>query len=357
MENVYSNIGIDRIYLSQLIIDKIEDIKTLESKLQVQIGFDLKSHFYNIKYLKIKDNNKFGTLAAGMRKDKKGYPHYYCNIDFSPSNIYGNNLKNMNLNECKSALKDIQAYLLMEYGIHIKFCNVVISKIEINRNIVTEYEYKEYTRLLELICYSISNRYLKPYLMEIKKINKEKRRVELETIIRKNNSIELNVYNKTEQLKSKGIKVDDYPPIMRVEIKLLSSKRIKQAFKTNRLNDLTDEQINIFYKKQVDKYIKMGYEKLKKENEKKLKRLLIKEKANKHWKTKALLHCNTISIENDEIPLVIDINDYIDAVNEIENNGHKARNKEDILEYNKKYIHIPDDTNAKYIELVSKLVI
>ena len=51
------------------------------------------------------------------------------------------------------------------------------------------------------------------------------------------------------------------------------------------------------------------------------------------------------------------INDYIDAVNEIENNGHKARNKEDILEYNKKYIHIPDDTNAKYIELVSKLVI
>ena len=101
--------------------------------------------------------------------------------------------------------------------------------------------------------------------MEIKKINKEKRRVELETIIRKNNSIELNVYNKTEQLKSKGIKVDDYPPIMRVEIKLLSSKRIKQAFKTNRLNDLTNEQINIFYKKQVDKYIKMGYEKLKKE--------------------------------------------------------------------------------------------
>lgn len=352
-------IGLDRVCLSSLDITYIDMEKLKSKEKDIKIVFNQESKLYGIQSLTINDNKRFSTLRVSVEK-RGEYKIKYCRLELSLSfiNADKSNLYNMRVENYLYEISLILEYIESNYGIHINADRAIFYQMEINCNIMLSKPFREYEQLLELMMYNLSNRHYQSTITEHKYVDKINSALDTQTYCRGNRSMQIQIYDKKKQLESCKKYVFENPniEIMRIEIKLLSSAKIKQVFHTNSIWRINSDQITSYYFEQVQKLLLNKLMKWKKDANKRIQ-LLIKEKQRKtkNWIIETLQECVLIE-KNKKIPVIFDIDDYINIVNEYENNGHKSRNDKKIKEYNEKYANIACDNNKKFEEIQDKLL-
>lgn len=329
--NVINRIGLDKAVLSNFRIVSIDYDKLRQhqnAEIDVSNSFAYQAEGVNFRWLKIKDNNKFGTLTAGVKKTKRGI-YDYARIEIFVGDGETGNLQNKTVGEYKSLVTEAFEHLYSEYGIGINYDDVSFSLMEINCTFPLESEFHQYHRVLRLMMYNLPNSFKK--LNQVQAVNKGEHRLEAETYYRGNNTTEVKIYDKKRQL-AETIYYFHGENLMRIEITLKKPQRIKEAFKTNLLNDFTDAMINDFFIKQFERLFVKRYEKWQEENAKRLKRMIVASKVDSpvRWKSNLLRECSNRE-QADQIPLLLDIEDLLDQIKELDTAGHYSRTETSIM--------------------------
>ena len=351
-------IGLDRLVLSVHIL-KINIEKLKENIKKLQVVTNNESMFYGLQYFKIIDNERFSTLCAGIRRYKKGAScKVYCKIEFSLSfiNEERNNLQNITIDEYLKHINSIFLYIKDRYGIELDMKNIKVQQMEINCNILLNEPFKEYDKLIEMMMYNLSNQKYQPFIAEYKYVNKQDKSLDTQTFCRGNKAIEFIIYDKKQQLKKlKKDLYSDNVEIMRIEIRLKTAQKVKEVFHTNNIWNIKMSQIRDFFLNQMDKYFFQRFDYWKKENVNTMRKMVVENrKKKKNWILATFEECRKIE-EEKNVPLIIDIKDYIDIVNSVDNHYHSRRNAGKILEYNQRFGHVSTTNNKKMQELKEKI--
>lgn len=181
----------------------------------------------------------------------------YCNLHTSPNNPETGNLHCYTVQQYAEHLTEIQDRLICEYGIDTDFSAVTLKELEINRTFKLDGDFYDYYRVLRLIIHNLPKKDFKFYHYAGEP---EGDKEEINTYYgcttakpkKGRKYAELKIYNKSKQIEQLIVLDGSY---MRVEIKLVDAERIKRALGTNRFSELTDERINAYYLKQIQKWI------------------------------------------------------------------------------------------------------
>lgn len=294
---------------------------------------------YSFRWLKIEDHKKFGVLVAGRKKGKR-VKQDYSRMDITVGGECLGNLQNETVKEYKRKIERIFRYLYDEYGISVDAENIRFSEMEINCTFEVESEFYKYHRVLSLMMYNLPNYYRK--LGMLQGVNKKKRRVEAETFYRGNASMEVKIYDKKKQLEEKkGVMLNEN--VMRIELILKKTQKIRESFGSARVADMTDEKINQFFCNQFDRLFVRPYIKWQSENGKQLRALIKKHKENDQYQWKANLFRECSNREQiDQIPVLLDVKDLLRQLKPLEHNGHFSRIEKAILK--------ECELNAVYLE-------
>lgn len=117
---------------------------------------------------------------------------------------------------------------------------------------------------------------------------------------------------------------------MRIEIVLKKPQKIKEVFHTNLLREMTDEQINEFYMKQFKKLIEIPFYKWKYDNDKKIYHMILNSKRKRYWINNFLRDCRNEE-QLRQIPILLDIKDFLRQLKLLEKNGHYKRIEKNVL--------------------------
>ncbi|MFY0938069.1 hypothetical protein Q3309_18745 [Clostridioides difficile] len=214
----------DKINLdTSYITDMIKDIKTNQE--------------INLKYLNIKDDilfNSFKLYAYELR----GFHYLQCEFDLFIKNIDGNNMLPKSVKQVKKHYKTVVEHIRDSYGIYLNPSVILVEQIEINSTFQLNQSYSYYNYLLELL-----------YKLAPKKYEKC---INVTTFYLNNSSVSMKTYDKTNQLQNKN-KDFDTVNLIRFEYTLKTRKKIKQVFDTYNLNEISDKQIESFFKENVMK--------------------------------------------------------------------------------------------------------
>ncbi len=282
----------------------------------------------NFHFLRIEDNNKFNTLTAGIR-GRNGYNHDYAKIDITIGDGFRGNLQNKTMTEYKERIANIFVYLETEYGIEVNADELQFDLMEINVTIPLKDEFYKYHRVLQLLMYNLPNSYKK--INEISAANKKEKRLETETLYRKNTSMAIKVYDKGRQLRQTiGYQADK--EYLRIELVLQHRQKVKEVFRTNSIDGITDTMINDFFMKDFRRLFVESYRNWQKDNGGRLKRMIEKHKKNspRYWKSNLIRECANRE-QADQIPFLLDVNDLLIQVKALDKAGHYRKIEAGIL--------------------------
>lgn len=266
--------GIDFTTVGSIRYYYFEDIHYLENHKKVSVYqkngeirsiSDVKGQELNYTTIIIEDNVQFKKLTIGCKTEGKGEKKYikdYIKLEMSVAEHGGHNLKPLSMEEYKEKLEEVRQYILKEYKIALNFNLATFRDLEINNTIELILPVSYYKDILLLIAELAPKRYKED-------ICKDGNR-RLNGIYLFNNSQSYKLYDKTKQLLDVyKIKIDGN--FLRIEIGLLTSKKIKEVFGTTVINEITTDMLKEYYIKMVtkdlfkrfDKYIKDGNKELK----------------------------------------------------------------------------------------------
>ena len=349
-------IGLDRVVIGNFRIINIDFNKLLfNSNVMLEKEGDfvyLLENGEGFRNLKICDHEMFGELWAGTKKTF-AMKQDFSRMDISVSNFYTCNLKNVSVEEFKQNLIEIFEYLYRRYGISVCLDNLKIRQLEINTTFKLKSTFYQYHRALKLLMFNLPKTYQKS--RSICKIDKEKQRMESETFYRGNSMMEIKIYDKKKQLEeSKNLKLND--EYMRIEIVLKKTQKVKEVFKSEFLEDLTNEQIVEFYYGQFKKLFEKPYRKWQRENREKLRQMILKHKGTKHpsWMNNLIRECCNIE-QRDQVPFLLDVRDLFE---EIKKQDKYGRYKRVIQSFNKNKVSgdVYYQNDAEKIEEIIKNV-
>lgn len=201
------------------------------------------SELISIEYIAIKDNDVFDVFRLG-HKDNEGFIVPYCKIELTVHDKTDNNLIPLSISDYKNRLMRIGRYLKNRYGLTVSFKNVIFSMMEINITQQMNYKFDDYYHILTLMQELASKDYHKS------KPNYKNKDNFFTGLTLSNNSTEIKIYDKTKQLYNEyKVIVDDR--YMRIEYKLKDAQRIARAFGTNKLHEITDQQILEFLQQHI----------------------------------------------------------------------------------------------------------
>ncbi|EGT5045138.1 hypothetical protein DAF96_18605 [Clostridioides difficile] len=228
--------GIDMSKLNeakQLHQDKIN----LDTSYNISMIKDIKTNKkINLKYLSIRDDILFDSFRM-YSFEMKGFHHIQVEFDLFVMNN-NNNMLPKKISEVKEHYKRVIKHLKEQYGIYLNPNVILLECIEINSTFQLEHEYSYYNYLLELL-----------YKLAPRTFNKC---INVTTFYLNNNSVAIKTYNKSEQLKDK-IENFDIVNLIRFEYTLKTRKKVNEVFGTYDLSKITDEQIQDFFKKSIQK--------------------------------------------------------------------------------------------------------
>jgi hypothetical protein len=219
----------------------------------------------------------------------------------------------------------VEKYVAENYGVYLSFNDASIHKMEVNVTI----PYEPVASVLPLLKNILINlkiggeRYAANGTIKKRGIGPLANYVDTTTISRKNKSKELVFYDKTEQLKNvRGIQLSE--SLLRVELKLNSSRAIRYRLGHSKLRSLTQEQLNnIFYEdvvKKIEQY-QLSYKKKEKKN---AKALLVKYRTagtkNRNWPIMMMTEILQ-SFEDGDVKL-LDISIFKDVCKEVIGSKH-----------------------------------
>lgn len=321
--NLIQRVGMDKIQLSNLLIDDIDISKLISisntnnveiyhtaTKVSNYIRF-MPNTFEGITKIVIKDNDVFSDLIIGCAIDSHEKPIEYVYLTITVTNAKGHNLLNMSYNEYNIYISSVIDYIKSTYGITLLADFLKINYIEINTNILLENAFSEYNRTFRLLMSLFSGHMGK--LSTYDKITTNKK-IKEESFKRGNKSIEVIFYDKVKELKDMKIPIDDELSICRIEIRLKTKDKIKSVFGSNIWKEVNDEKITEYFRVQIYDYLSEKFEKWKLTREKELKKLILscRKKSSKVWHHLLMQEIRNKS-ELQMIPYILDIEQIYSA--------------------------------------------
>ena len=312
------NIGIDKVELYNFGVQSInmellrrmaretEDIRIIEANTKQGMRVEI----YN--------GVTFSKLVVGVDQYKTG-DGYYVNLTLTPSNAYGHNLYNMTWTQYDKLLPEILADIQKTYQINLDGRRIKVKTIEINCNIPLEQKYEAYVRTTRLLMS------LLPAAMR-----QEHDCDGGSTLLRKNGSMAVSIYNKTAQIRKKLPEIVDdanEPDTMRIEIRLLKARKVKSAFGGNDWRKLSDEKISQYMCQYMTDKMVSKYEEWYMRRERKLKKLIKEMRAEykTRWRGKLMEQVRNES-EHLGVPFILDIEQVCQALRKLPDpHGNCAR--------------------------------
>lgn len=356
IKKLHEKIGIDRSEIKGFVLrvldfTKLRKHKNVDIEERGEVEHTLEDGNSFVK-LRIKDNAIFGTFFAGVRKRSGGYVlDTYMDITIGDKET--GNLNNVTVKEYKNKIKIICQYLYEEYGVLVDGTNLRIKKLEINCTFEIREEFYKYHRALGLMMYNLPDTYEK--ITEVKKKNKKNISVESETFYRGNSCMQIKIYDKKRHLRDTGVCVID-ENVMRIEIVLKNSSKIKEVFGTTLIREVTDDMVVNYYIGQFRKLFQFKYEKWRKDNGKLLSLMIQshKDKSWKNWQCDILNECRSLELQN-RVPIILEIEDLLEQIKLLEKGGHYSRVERAIrrkCEENDVYLQ---NDSKKIEEIISKV--
>ena len=300
------NIGIDKIELYNFTVRSINleylrgmawetgDIRIIEANGKQGLRVEI----YNAL--------AFSKLVVGQDQYKPG-GGYYVNLTLSPSNAYGHNLYNMTWTQYDKLLPEILKDISNTYKIDLDGRRIKVKTIEINCNIPLKQKYEVYVRTTRLLMS------LLPSAMRLSHDSDNG-----STLLRKNGSMAVSIYNKTKQIRKKIPElIDDEkePDIMRIEIRLLKARKVKNAFKGNDWRKLSDEKISQYMCTYISNKMVKKYEEWYMKREKELMELIQKTRAKHKTRWQGVLRQQIFNeSETLLVPYILDIEQVCQAM-------------------------------------------
>lgn len=279
------------------------------------------------QWLKIVDNNKFGTLRAGVVR-KNGIKVEYAKIEITIGEGLRGNLQNKTMEEYKRYISDVFVYLEKEYGVKTDTEEVKFHSMEINVTIPLNEDFYRYHRVLQLMMFNLPNSFKKNQVMH--NANKKEMRLETETLQRSNETTAVKIYDKKRQL-AQTIRYETDTEYMRIEFVLKNAQKIKEVFHTRLVCDITDFMVNEFYMKQFRRLFVKPYRKWQEKNAVYLKKMIrdSKKKSLRYWKSNLIRECANRE-QADQIPILLDVKDLLIQVKALDTAGHYKRTADGI---------------------------
>lgn len=359
IQTITSEIGLDRTIIGNFEITGIDFERALsfsEEKVSIECSGE---NLYYLKdghafsRLKIVDNYMFGVCTVYM-KCMNGTRFVYASMDISIGTVRETNFQNQTMEEFKLRLDTIREYLVNKYGVVADFMQATFKNLEINVTLPLKHKFKEYHRVFNLMMYNVVLRNSKPTL-EFKAENKKNAEQEVTGICKKNNCLEVKIYDKARQLREQN-KVDLLGEYMRLEITLLTTRKIREVFGTNRVYQITNKMIEQYFEKQCRKLLIKPYEKWKEKNREQLKKIMEEHrgKSERNWKANLLKQCSNLEQKN-LLPVLLDIDDLLQIMKETDRHGNYQRDKRSLLQQAELYTVYLNHDSRKFEEIFSKL--
>ena len=359
IQTITSEIGLDRTIIGNFEITGIDFERALsfsEEKVSIECSGE---NLYYLKdghafsRLKIVDNYMFGVCTVYM-KCMNGTRFVYASMDISIGTVRETNFQNQTMEEFKLRLDTIREYLVNKYGVVADFMQATFRNLEINVTLPLKHKFKEYHRVFNLMMYNVVLRNSKPTL-EFKAENKKNAEQEVTGICKKNNCLEVKIYDKARQLREQN-KADLLGEYMRLEITLLTTRKIREVFGTNRVYQITNKMIEQYFEKQCRKLLIKPYEKWKEKNREQLKKIMEEHrgKSERNWKANLLKQCSNLEQKN-LLPVLLDIDDLLQIMKETDRHGNCQRDKRSLLQQAELYTVYLNHDSRKFEEIFSKL--
>lgn len=251
-------------------------------------------------------------LIGGRRVD-------YCNLETTIKSNGAGNLMCYTTSDYYDRLAEIQEHLKEKYGILTDFSDITIKEIEINRTFKLEDDFEKYHRVLNLIMTNLPS-YLKNQ-MDYKKVTQGNTEFQTyyatsKTTNKSKRYLLFKIYNKSKAVENIILLTDSH---MRVEFRLVGSEKVKKALGTNKFAELTDELINSYFDRQIEKLIQRPFERWQKDRNSYLVKLMHEERKRdiRHWQTNVLR-----VLQNEEIAekraVLLDIEELIPLVDRLD---------------------------------------
>lgn len=359
IQTITSEIGLDRTIIGNFEITGIDFERALsfsEEKVSIECSGE---NLYYLKdghafsRLKIVDNYMFGVCTVYM-KCMNGTRFVYASMDISIGTVRETNFQNQTMEEFKLRLDTIREYLVNKYGVVADFMQATFRNLEINVTLPLKHKFKEYHRVLNLMMYNVALRNSKPTL-EFKAENKKIAEQEVTGICKKNNCLEVKIYDKARQLREQN-KADLLGEYMRLEITLLTTRKIREVFGTNRVYQITNKMIEQYFEEQCRKLLIKPYEKWKEKNREQLKKIMEEHrgKSERNWKANLLKQCSNLEQKN-LLPVLLDIDDLLQILKETDRHGNYQRDRRNLLQQAELYTVYLNQDSRKFEEIFSKL--
>lgn len=359
IQTITSEIGLDRTIIGNFEITGIDFERALsfsEEKVSIECSGE---NLYYLKdghafsRLKIVDNYMFGVCTVYM-KCMNGTRFVYASMDISIGTVRETNFQNQTMEEFKLRLDTIREYLVNKYGVVADFMQATFKNLEINVTLPLKHKFKEYHRVFNLMMHNVVLRNSKPTL-EFKAENKKNAEQEVTGICKKNNCLEVKIYDKARQLREQN-KADLLGEYMRLEITLLTTRKIREVFGTNRVYQITNKMIEQYFEKQCRKLLIKPYEKWKEKNREQLKKIMEEHrgKSERNWKANLLKQCSNLEQKN-LLPVLLDIDDLLQIMKETDRHGNYQRDKRSLLQQAELYTVYLNHDSRKFEEIFSKL--
>ena len=318
-------IGLDKIKLSNLaIIGEIDFHKLTNEKNNIEIHQTTNKSRRCRRYMPdthagitkiiIKDNQIFQDLIVGCASDSNGFPIEYVYLSLTVSNISGYNLENMSHEEYSDYIESVINYIAHQYGIALLYDCVKLDYAEINANILLNYDFPKYGRVLKLLMSLFDN-----HLGKLSSYEKLKDKgTKVESYKRGNKSKEIIFYDKTKELEDMGNGLEDDISILRIELRLKDKKKIKSAIGSCLWGEIDDTKIVECFHQEIYHQLSKKFERWEEEREKELKRLILncRKRSQKVWHHLLMQEIRNKS-ESMMIPYILDIEQVCNAYREL----------------------------------------
>lgn len=276
---------LDKAEITNVPICKINDVEHLrqEGKLKT---FEKEIRLYQtlagekFSTLQIEDANTFDKMIAKPSVGNPNPSSHYEAISMSIGDDDSHNLFCYTADQYRDRVEKVQMELSERYGVYIDVTFSRYRRLEVNKTILLDNPYGDYSRIIRMISV------LYPGTLKLTNANhdisdasacsgdyKEWYRI-VDSNYRKSGKkgIEVEIYNKSAQLRNRGLDLDEN--MLRFEIRTNSTTGIKKRLGTNLVGSLEDDKVNEYFSSFVLKNIQKPFEKNRISRLKTLKRLV-----------------------------------------------------------------------------------
>lgn len=320
----YQKIGIDKIQFSNIAVDDM-DIPYLftADRISIQEATDparpCRRRLPNgngITKITIRDNEIFSDLVIGSANDSNGIPIEYTYLTMVIPDSAGSNLVPWCYADYDYYLQSVFDYIRTEYHIALYWDDMKVNYMEINCNIPLAEDFCRYNRPIRLLMSLMNNHMGKLSTYDVLSTKNGEKSSHGESFKRGNKSVEVIMYDKLQELIDTGQNHDNLDaPILRIEYRLKTKKKIKQVFGSHFWKDLDDEKIAEFFITQIRTQLAEKFEEWKQHQLIQLKKMIrvCRLTSSKNWHHLLMQGIRNQS-EKTGLPFILDIEQVYEAV-------------------------------------------